>query len=199
MEISLSQFSYFFQAMGDSGGLASIKLSFTPSRIEGRQIDEIKATARNCIHRYARVLDSLYGDVIDGKKEPLVIDSPATMSTGYRYQGRFTKKSLRSLKQRLEEIFHEEPVAPRGELSLYENQEVTIQCSFGKNDTGFKNCTVEMSFHMDHLLNVCFFRFTKRLEEIRIEKAAHGDMEKLQNLLNSIADKKNVDYYTMLA
>ena len=199
MEIALSTFHYFLQATGTSGGLASIKLNFKPDRIEGQQIDDVKAVARDCINGYTRVLDALYGDVIDGKKEPLLMDNPLSTSTGYCYRGHFTRKGLHVLEQRLQETFGEEPVPPRGELSLYASQEATVLCSFGKSDTGFNNCTVEMSFNMNHILNVCFFRFTKRLEGIRIESPARVSMEKLEKTLKIIAGGENVDYYDLLA
>ena len=199
MEIALSTFHYFFQATGNRGGLASIKLNFKPDRIEGQQIDDFKAVARDCINGYTRVLDALYGDVIDGKKEPLLIDNPLFTSTGYCYRGQFTRKGLRVLEQRLQETFGEEPVTPRGELSLHESQEATVLCSFGKSDTGFNNCTVEMSFNMNHILNVGFFRFTKRFEGIRIESTARASMEKLEKMLQVIAGGETVDYYDLLA
>ena len=70
MEISLSDFSYYFGLTGNSGGLASMELEFRPCLYKGQKIDDIKAAARGCVDKYMEVLDPLYNDVIDGKKEP---------------------------------------------------------------------------------------------------------------------------------
>ena len=136
MEISLSNFSYFFRLTGNSGGLASMEMEFKPYLHEGQEVDDIKTAARGCIDRYTEVLDPLYNDLIDGKKEPQLTDTPHLVRTGYRYTGHFTRRRLRTLEKHLRAMFAEETVEPRGDISVYEPQEVTILYSFYKSDTG---------------------------------------------------------------
>ena len=199
MEISLNNFSYFFSATGNSGGLSSIDFQFKPHLIKGQEMDNIKTAARECISKYTQVLDPLYSDLIDGKKEPQLTDSPHSVSTGYQYQGRLTKKSLRVLEKRLREAFGEEVIEPDYDISIYDSQRASLMCSFIKNDTGgFIDCSVDVKFSMSHKLNVCFFRFTKKLAGIRIESAARVRMEQLEDTLKATSEQREVDYYDML-
>ena len=198
MEISLSDFSYYFGLTGNSGGLASMEMEFRPYLYKGQKIDDIKAAARGCIDKYMEVLDPLYNDVIDGKKEPQLTDSPYLVSTGYQYTGRFTKRRLRSLDKGLRAIFGEVTLEPRGDISVYSHQEVTILYSFYKDGARLNDTTVKIRFNASHILNVCFFRFTQGLEGIQIEQNARVNMQKLEETLKIMTERENVDYYDMM-
>lgn len=198
MEISLSSFSYFFQLTGNSGGLASMEMEFKPYVRKEQEIDDIKAAARGCMDRYLEVLDPLFNDVIDGKKEPQLTDNPYLVSTGYRYTGRFTKRGLRLLDKGLRAVFGEVPPEPHGDISVYTNQEVTILYSFYKDVTRLNDVTVNIRFNASHVLNVCFFQFTRGLEGIRIEQKASVNMQQLEETLKIMTERKNVDYYDMM-
>ena len=170
MEISLSNFSYFFRLTGNSGGLVSMELEFKPYLYEGQEVYDIKAVARGCIDSYNEIFDPLYNAVIDGKKEPQLTDTPHLVRTSYRYTGCFTRRRLRALEKLLRAMFGEETVEPRGDISVHEPQEVTLMYSFYKGDNGLSDVTVKVSFNMSHVLNVCLFRFTQQLGVISTEK-----------------------------
>lgn len=199
MKVSLSDFSYYFNLTGTSGGLYSMEMKFKP-RLEGERkvADDLKAAARYCVDVYTSVIDPLYVDLIDGKKEPLLIDTPYSISSGYRYDGRFTDKGRKILERRLHETFGEEPLDARGEIGPYDGQQVTVQCSFRKSGQGFDDLTVDVKFNMSHMLNVCFFRFTKRMEGIEIENAALAHMNQLEQMLNATLGRDDMDYYDAL-
>lgn len=198
MEISLSNFSYYFRLTGDSGGLASMEMEFKPYLYKGQEIDDIKAAARGCMDRYLEVLDPLFKDVIDGKKEPQLTDNPYLVSTGYLYTGRFTKRGLRSLDKGLRAVFGQVPPEPHGDISVYKNQDVTVLYSFYKDVTRLNDVTVNIKFNASHVLNLCFFQFTRGLEGIRIEQKASVNMQQLEETLKIMTERKNVDYYDMM-
>ena len=198
MEISLNNFSYYFGLTGNSGGLASMEMEFKPYLYKGQEIDDIKAAARGCMERYMELLDPLYKDVIDGKKEPQLTDSPHLVSTGYQYSGRFTKRGLRSLDKGLRTIFGEVTPDSPGDISVYDHQNVTIMYSFYKDGARLNDTTVNIRFQASHVLNVCFFWFTQGLEGIQIEQNARVNMQKLEETLKMVAERENVDYYDMM-
>lgn len=198
MEISLSNFSYFFRLTGNSGGLASMDMEFKPYVCKEQEIDDIKAAARGCMDRYLEVLDPLFKDVIDGKKEPQLTDNPYLVSTGYLYTGRFKKRWLRSSDEGLRAIFGEVTLVPHSDISDHAHQEVTILYSFYKDVTRLNDVTVNIKFNASHVLNVCFFQFTRGLEGVRIEQKASVNMQQLDETLKIITERKNVDYYDMM-
>ena len=198
MEISLSDFSYYFGLTGNSGGLASMEMEFRPYLYKGQKIDDIKAAARGCIDKYMEVLDPLYNDVLDGTKEPQLTDSPYLVSTGYQYTGRFKKRWLRSPVKGLRAIFGEVTPEPHGNISVYANQDVTILYSFYKDVTRLNDVTVKIRISASHVLNVYFFQFTRGLEGIRIEQKARVHMQQLEETLKIMTERKDVDYYDMM-
>ena len=198
MEISLSDFSYYFGLTGNSGGLASMEMEFKPYLYKGQEIDDVKAAARGCMDRYMEVLDPLYNDVIDGKKEPQLTDTPYLVNTGYRYTGYFRKRWLRSPDKGLKAIFGEVAPEPHGDISVHERQDVTVLYSFYKDVARLNDVTVNIRFSASHILNVCFFQFTRGLEGIRIEQKARVNMQQLEETLKIVAERKDVDYYDMM-
>ena len=198
MEISLSNFSYFFRLTGNSGGLASMDMEFKPYVRKEQEIDDIKAAARGCMDRYLEVLDPLFRDVIDGKKEPQLTDNPYLVSTGYLYTGRFKKRWLRSSDKGLRAIFGEVTPEPHGDIPDHAHQEVTVLYSFYKDVTRLNDVTVNIRINASHVLNVCFFQFTRGVEGIRIEQKASVNMQQLEETLKIMTERKNVDYYEMM-
>ena len=198
MEISLNNFSYFFQLTGDNGGLSSMEMEFKPHLYKGQDVDDVKAETRRCMDRYLEVLDPLFQDVIEGKKEPQLTDSPDHVSTGYVYRGRFKKKWLRAPEKGLMAIFGEAALEPHSGISQYHEQQVSVLYSFYKDMNRLNDVTVNIKFNVSHILNVCFFRFTQGLEQIRLGQKASANMQQLEETLKIMTERKNVDYYDMM-
>ena len=72
MKIVLSAFHYYFTLEGSSGGLFSIMYDFKPRPEPGEGVDELKTATKRLMQTYADMLESLYGDVIEGGKEPIL-------------------------------------------------------------------------------------------------------------------------------
>ena len=204
MNISLSEFSYYFGLEGDNGGLHSISLVFKTRFTEGREPDDIKTEVRHFINRYMEVLDSLYEDFIDGKKEPILKDFSTTVSTGYHYLGTFTKEKpftrdkRAAIEQYLRKTFGAETVDSREDISPYERQEVKLLCSFRKDESRFDGFSIKLDFEMNHVFNVCFFWFTNKLQGIEIEADARTALDRLEQTLKATSQRDNMDYYEAL-
>ena len=204
MKICLSEFSYYFGLRGDSGGLHSISLVFKPRFTDGREPGDIKTEVRHFISRYMEVLDPLYEEFIDGKKEPILKDFSTSVSSGYRYLGNvtkdkpFTKDKRTAVEQYLRQTFGVETVDSHEDISPYERQEVKLQCSFRKGESRFGDFSIKMEFEMSHVFNVCFFWFTNQLQGIEIEADARTALDRLEQTLKATSQRDNMDYYEAL-
>ena len=203
MSVILDNFSYYFSLTGSSGGLYSTECRFKLLPDGDGNTDGLKSVTRRVMHTYTDVLDRLYGEgpcgkVIAGKKEPLLVDSPHHISTGYQYSGNLTKHGLNVLDERLREMFGNEAVDPRGEISVHQRLRVTIECSFGKRGCDLDDVGVVVKHAMNHVLNVCFFRFTKRLKWIEVGKDPHTSMDNLERVLENTTKREGLDYFEMM-
>lgn len=198
MRILLDNFSYYFSLTGSSGGLYSTECRFRPLLAGKEDADEVKASTRRIMRTYTDVLDRLYGDVIKGEREPILADSPYVVSTGYRYGGHLTRRGLRVLDERLREAFGAGAADPRGEVSVHQHLRVTVECSFGKKGHDLDDVSVVVKHEMNHLLNMCFFRFTRRLEGVEVGSAPRTNMDSLERMLKATAEREGLDYFEML-
>ena len=198
MRILLDNFSYYFSLTGSSGGLFSMECRFRPLLAGKEDAGAGKAATRRIMRTYTDVLDRLYGDVIKGDREPILADSPYVVSTGYRYSGYLTRRGLRVIDERLREAFGEEAADPRGEVSVHQHLRATVECSFGKKGQDLEDVSVVVKPEMNHLLNVCFFRFTRRQEGIEVGSAPRTNMDGLERMLKATAEREGLDYFEML-
>ncbi len=198
MDILLSDFSYYFSVTGTEGGLHLMQLKFDPLSTPSPDVDDMKEAVRRTIEQYTNPLDAIYGDLIEGEKKPSMTDTPTSIDTGYHYNGRLTQRGIDMLPQRLQAICGESAVAPCGTLSVHETQRVKIQCSLTKRGNGFSHFSMKAEFQMSHILNVCFFRFTERLEGLTISDSARADMAQLNQTLHNTMDRGDTDYYQKL-
>ena len=198
MDIAISEFRYFFRLTGETGGLSSIDVEFKPLRAKWRSSDHMKAAARQCIDAYTEVLDQLFGDLIDGEREPQMTDTPYSISTGYGYRGYLPERNFGAVEARLAELFGAEAVDLRGELSPHRPLSASVSASFRKSGKGYKDFGVKVNIEMGHAFNVGFFRFTERLSNVKIENDAVAAMDQLSQTLQSTEERENVDYYEQL-
>ena len=198
MDIAINEFRYFFMLTGESGGLSSIDVEFKPLRTRWRSSDHMKAAARQCIDAYTEMLDQLYGDLIDGEREPQMTDTPYSISTGYRYRGYLPERSFDAVQSRLGRLFGVDAVDARGKLSPHHPLAASVSASFRKSGKGYKDFGVKVNVEMGHMFNVGFFRFTEGLAEVKFEDDARVAMDRLNQTLQSTQERENVDYYEQL-
>ena len=198
MEIAISEFRYFFRLTGETGGLSSIDVEFKPLRTKWRSSDHMKAAARQCIDAYTEVLDQLFGDLIDGEREPQMTDTPYSISTGYGYRGYLPERNFGNVEARLGGLFGVEAVDARGELSAHRPLSASVSASFRKSSKGYKDFGVKVNVEMGHTFNVCFFRFTERLAEVKFADEARTAMDQLDRTLQNTVERESVDYYEQL-
>ncbi len=198
MIVTLTDFQYYFSLQGNSGGLFSMECAFKlyPDRRE--TVSEVKEAMRALVRRHTDILDSLYDDVIPGNREPILMDTGYSMSTGYRYRGKLTRKGIKRLPDRLAPIFGVRAVDTRGELSTWTDHDVTIECSARKDGRGFDDVTVKTKYHMSHMLNVCFFHFSRELDELEVSDDARRYMDRLDRTLNSDWERQGRDHYRLM-
>lgn len=198
MDIAISEFRYFFRLTGESGGLSSIDVEFKPVRTKWRSSDHMKAAARRCIDAYTEVLDQLFGDLIDGEREPQMTDTAYSISTGYGYRGYLPERNFDAVESRLGRLFGADAVDARGDLSPHRPLAASVSASFRKSGKGYKDFGVKVNVEMGHLFNVCFFRFTEGLAEVKFEDDARTAMDRLEQTLQGTQERENVDYYERL-
>ena len=198
MRIVMSDFFYYFSLKGSGGGLHSMECKFKPVPAGNEDIEDMKSATRRLMQTHTDILDRLYDDVISGKKEPILADSPGRISTGYEYSGRLKTGKARALDRRLRELFGEETVGPTGEISSFENLRTKVECSFTRRRDTLDDVTVVVKHEMSHVLNVCFFRFIKRLEGIEVGEEPREDMDNLGRMLETTTERKGLDYFEMV-
>ena len=194
MDITLSDFSYYFQLVGTSGGLSSMDVEFTVHHMRGGDANDLKAAARRCMATYGDVLDGLFGTVIQGEKKPQMTDTPYAISTGYRYVGNLRDDAGDGLAEHLRGVFGAAAVDRRGENSPIMHLEAKIQCSFRKSGAALGDCKIKLTFNLNHMLNVCFFNFTQQLDGIAIKPEAGEAMSQLADTLRNTLAHDDVDY-----
>lgn len=199
MKFVLDSFYYHFTLEGASGGLFLIHCNFQPKPEQGDGVDELKAAAKRLMQTYADALERLYGDVIDGGKEPILKDNTRDVSTGYKYKGKLKEGKKAALEQRLQTLFGAAPKWPFGDISPYLTLEADIQCSFKKSgDRQLDDLSVSVNIYMSHDINVCFFEFIKTLDWIEVGEKAQKDMDKLQHSLETTTKAQSIDYFEQI-
>ena len=196
MRITLNDFFYFVRMMGkDDDGLSSLTCKYRVIRGRRDGVTDVKAAVDGFVKRHEAVLDPLFEALFEGEKTPTLRDSPDRTRVGYRYVGHLTEDGMRVRPERLERLFG--VVDPQSVYSQYRQQQVDIQCDVPTTKAGLDNVIVEVSYELDHGLNVCAFRFLQGLEDIEAAQPARDAIAKLDATLGETA-KRGRDHYRSL-
>lgn len=195
MIVSLARFHYFFSLTGSRGGLWSMDCDFE-LRAEGPE-DAAGAVGavRDLMRTHTDMFDRLFDDVMRGKREPTLIDTPHSASTGYEYRGTLASWSAKRLERYLAEMFGNGAVDPRGGRSRTREQSVSIEFSARKRGDALGDASVKTKYQLDHMLNVCFFRFVAGLRDVAVLPEARTGLESLDRTLASDWDRTGRDHY----
>ena len=196
MRTELARASYDFSLHGSEGGLDSLRLSFTLHAAKGEGAEDIKAAMRALVQQHTDLLDRLFDTVFSGRREPVLTDSDSYSSTGYSYSGRLKKRPAAWVRSRIEEMFGREAVDDRGTLRFDEYCTARVTCSALKANGGFRDVTIDVSLRLDHVVNVCCFRYLKALPDIEISDRARRDIDNLDRTLST--DREADHYRAML-
>ena len=195
MIVSLGNFSYYFSVTGGRGGLMSMDNGFQ-LRPDGSETDEdVKNAMRGLVQTHTRMFDRLFDGILQGKREPVLTDTPHMISTGYRYRGRLTQWSKARLEKNLAALFGGETVDPRGERSTVYDNDISIECAAHKQDGRFWDATVKTRYSLNHTLNVCFYRFIAKLDGIVISPETRVQMDALDRTLATGWEREGRDHF----
>lgn len=197
MRITLSDFFYFVRMMGkDDDGLSSVTCKFRVVRGRRDGVADVKAAVDAFVKRHEAVLDPLFEALFEGEKSPTLRDSPDRTRVGYRYVGHLTEDGMRARPERLERLFG--VIDPQSAYSKYRQQQVEIQCDVPTTDAGLDNVVVEVSYELDHGLNVCAFRFLQGLDDIEPAPPARDAIAKLDATLAETAARGRDHYRSLI-
>lgn len=197
MRITLNDFFYFVRMMGkDDDGLSSLTCKYRVIRGRRDGVADIKAAVDAFVKRHEAVLDPLFEALFEGEKTPTLRDSPDRTRVGYRYVGHLTEDGMRVRPERLERLFG--VVDPQSVYSQYRQQQVDIQCDVPTTQAGLDNVVVEVSYELDHGLNVCAFRFLQGLEDIEPAAPARDAIAKLDATLGETAARGRDHYRSLI-
>jgi len=109
---------------------------------------------------------------------------------------RLTEDGMRARPERLERLFG--VIDPQSAYSKYRQQQVEIQCDVPTTDAGLDNVVVEVSYELDHGLNVCAFRFLQGLDDIEPAPPARDAIAKLDATLAETATRGRDHYRSLI-
>ena len=164
MNFRLAYFHYYFTMTGKVRNLFSIECQFQPILPDGASEAEVKAGAQELVEVYIDILDRVFRELVRGKREPFLQDSPNQVTVGYQFEGRIRKLPLAILTRRARSVFACQAVRdPRRPLKFLP-LEATIDCTYRKQGRHVRSGDITARLQLGHMLNLCFFQFTKGLE-----------------------------------
>ena len=197
MYIILNDFFYYLRMMGKADdGLSSLTCKFHVRGGRAPQVAEIKSAVDAFVQRHEAVLDPLFEALFEGEKTPTLRDSPDRTRVGYCYSGQLTKKGMKARPRYLQEQFG--VTDPQSEYSKFHRHQVEIQCDVPRTDKGLDDVVVEVSYSLDHGLNVCAFRFLQSLDDVEPSVPAREAMAKLETVLRETAVRGRDHYQSLI-
>lgn len=197
--MALHEFSYLFTVCGETGGLCQTQWLFVPKKTApDTSLDDLKAAIRDAVAFHTKVLDKVFAEVVAGERKPTLTDTHWSVGSGYRYNGRLKETVMANLRQRLGAIFPEDTIDPRGTVSAYENLRAEIECTFVKAGNDLSDAKLNVRHNMNHVLNVCLFRFVQRLETVEINPEAAENIRKLEQTLGRTGARQDIDYFDII-
>ena len=70
----------------------------------------------------------------------------------------------------------------------------TIDCTYRKQGRQVRGGDITASLQLGHMLNLCFFQFTKGLEGLEVAPAAQESMDSLEQTLAATSGQEAGDY-----
>ena len=194
MNVRLVYVHYYFQMEGKARDLYSIDFRFLPIIPDDASEAEVKARARELVQVYMDKLDRVFRELVKGKREPLLKDYPDQVTVGYQFKGQGRKLPLAVLTRRARAVFACQAVREPRRPQMFFPLSATIDCTYRKQGRQVHSGAISASLRLGHMLNLCFFQFTKGLEGLEVAPAAQASMDSLEQTLAATSGKGAGDY-----
>ena len=194
MNVRLVHFHYYFTMTGKVRDLFSIECQFQPILPDGAGEADVKACAQELVEVYMDMLDRVFRELVKGTRKPFLEDSPNQVTVGYKFRGQVRKFPLAILTRRARVVFACQAVRdPRWPGMLYPLS-ATIDCTYRKQGRQARSGDIAAKLRLGHMLNLCFFQFTKGLEGLEVAPAAQESMDSLEHTLAATSGQGAGEY-----
>ena len=183
MNVRLVHFHYYFEMKGKVRDLFSIDCQFQPILSDGASEAEAKTCAQELVEVYMDKLDRVYRELVKGTREPFLQDFPNQVTVGYRFEGQTRKLPVAVLARRARAVFACQAVRDPRRPHIFFPLKATIDCTYRKQGRQVRGGDITASLQLGHMLNLCFFQFTKGLEGLEVAPAAQESMDSLEQTL----------------
>ena len=194
MNVRLAYFSYYFTMTGKVRDLYSIECQFQPILPDGAGEADVKACAQELVEVYMDILDRVFRELVKGKREPFLTDSPNQVNVGYQFEGQTRKLPLAILTRRTKAIFACQAVRDPRRPRIFYPLEATINCTYRKQGRQVRSGNITARLKLGHMLNLCFFQFTKGLEGLEVAPAAQESIDSLEHTLAATSGQGAGEY-----
>ena len=194
MNVRLAYFHYHFTMTGKVRDLFSITYGFLPVHRDGASEAEVKACAQELIEVYMDILDRVFRELVKGKREPFLEDSPNQVTVGYQFEGRVRRLPLAILTRRARAVFACQAVRDPRRPLIFLPLEATVDCTYRKQGRHVRSGDITARLQLGHMLNLCFFQFTKGLEGLEVVPAAQESMDSLEQTLAATSERQAGEY-----
>ena len=194
MNVRLAYFHYYFTMTGKVRSLFSIDCQFQPILPDGASETEVKACARELVEVYMDILDRVFRELVKGTREPFLKDSPNQVTVGYQFEGHGRKLPLAVLTRRAKAVFACQTVNDPRRPRMFYPLEATIDCTYRKQGRQVRSGDITARLQLGHMLNLCFFQFTRGLEGLEVAPTAQESMDSLERTLAATSGQEAGDY-----
>ena len=179
LNVRLVHFRYYFTMTGKVRNLFPITCRFQPVLPDGASEAEVKACGQELVEVYMDILDRVFRELVKGKREPFLEDYPNQVTVGYQFEGYGRKLPLAILTRRARAVFACQAVRDPRRPNIFSLLRATIDCTYRKQGRHVRSGEIAATLTLGHMLNLCFFQFTKGLEGLEVAPAAQESMDSL--------------------
>ena len=194
INVRLVHFSYYFTMTGKVRDLYTITCQFEPVLPDGSSEEEAKACAQELVEVYMDKLDLVYRELVRGKREPFLEDSPHQVTVGYKFEGQVRKLPLAVLSRRARAVFTHPTVRDPRRPSVFYPLSATVDCTYRKQGRQVRSGAISASLRLGHMLNLCFLQFTRELEGLEVAPDAQESMDSLEHTLATTSGQGAGEY-----
>ena len=199
MNVRLADFDYYFTMTGKVRNLFSIECQFQPIIPDDASEAEVKACAQELVEVYMDKLDLVFRKLVKGTRKPFLQDSPNQVTVGYQFKGQVRTLPLAVLTRRARTVFACQAVRNPRRPRMFYTLEATIDCTYRKQGRQVRSGDITARLELGHMLNLCFFQFTKGLEGLEVTPAAQESMDSLERTLAATSGQEAGEYMRSIA
>ena len=120
------------------------------------------------------------------------------MTVGHQFEGQIRKLPVVVLARRARAVFASQAVHDPRRPSIFYPLTATIDCTYQKQGRQVRAGDITASLQLGHMLNLCFFQFTKGLEGLEVAPAAQQSMDSLEQTLAATSGQEAGKYMRLI-